>query len=113
MISISGSTVKIPNEFTPSRMDIVEAERNSKGTMTIEHIATKWKLTLKWNYLTQEEMSSIISAINPITFSVSFPAPTGGTVSGTFYKGDINTPMLSYTNGVAKWKDFSINLIEV
>ena len=76
--------------------------------MTIEHIATKWKLTLKWNYLTQEEMSSIISAINPITFSVSFPAPTGCS-KWHFYKGDINTPMLSYTNGAAK-KDFSINL---
>lgn len=114
MITINGVEVPIPNEFTAAQMDIVDAERNSKGTMFIEEIAQKWKLTIKWNYLNQQEMSKILGAMKPIKFKVTFPDPeTGNDTTAEFYKGDRVIPMEGYRNGKKTWKDFSINFIEV
>ena len=115
MITIGSTKVKNPSSLTVSLYDITEAERNAKGTMVIDLIARKYKLELTWSYLTQQELTEILNAIQTsITFKVSFTDPvTGNTISKTCYSGDRTAPMLSYSENSITWKDFKVNLIEV
>lgn len=114
MIKINGAKVKAPTGYTVNRMDITKAERNAKGTMFIELIAKKWKLEVDWKYLTQEEMTTIVNALEAkISFPVEFIDPkTGSKISATFYKGDRSYPMVNYIDNKPKWS-FKVNLIEV
>lgn len=115
MITINGVNMPTPSGYTEGIMDITNAERNSKGTMFIDRIATKVKLELEWSTLEQTEMTKVLNALEAsITFSVTYvDAKTGTNKTGTFYKGDRNIPMLDYIDGKARWKGFKVNLIEV
>lgn len=114
IISVGGFS-KSPSDFSVNIQDIVNAERDAEGTMHIDLIATKYKIECKWAYLTQDEMSNLLGALeSKITFSVSFLDPaTGGSKSITCYKGDRKIPIMIVKDGVASYKDFSLSLIEV
>lgn len=115
MIKINNVKIPTPSSYTPSIMDITKAERNAKGDMQIDLINTKYKLELSWNFLNQEDMSKVLGALeSKITFDVEFIDPKSGSPKTcTFYKGDRVMPMLDFKNGVARWKDFKVNLVEV
>lgn len=115
MITINNVAMPAPSGYTVGIMDIVNAERNSRGTMFIDLIATKVKLEVEWKILTQVEITKILGAIESnVTFSVTYLDPkTGTNKTSTFYKGDRNLPMQDYMNGKPRWKGFKINLIEV
>lgn len=114
MISIDSVQISTPSNFTAGVLDITKAERNANGTLIIEIIATKRKLELKYNYLSNSDLSTLFNAISPTTFTVDYPDPvTGAERSGTFYKGDRKSGMIIYESGVPKWKDITFNLIEV
>lgn len=114
MISINSVQISTPSEFSTGVLDITKSERNANGNMIIELIATKRKLELKYNYLSNADLSTLFTVISPITFTVAYPDPlTGAERSGTFYKGDRNSGMIIYENGVPKWKDITFNFIEV
>ena len=114
MIRINNVKLTSPTSYKPSIMDITNGERNSKGTMFLDHIATKWKLELSWNALTQEQMTSLLNALEGnVTFSVSFLDLYGHTQTRTFYKGDRKAGLMIIKNNKCIWQDFSVNLIEV
>jgi hypothetical protein len=115
MLSINNVEMPTPSGYSANIMDIVDAERDSKATMHIDFIAKKWKLEVTWSVLKQADMTKVLNALeNNTTFNVSFINPnTGSPTTAIFYKGDRSVTMLSFINGVAIWKDFKINLIEV
>ena len=114
MIKINGVEMPSPTGFIPMIMDITKAERNSQGKMFIELIATKYKLDVSWGVLTQEEITVLLTAIKPVSFTVTFLDPESGTDKTiTCYKGDRSIPLLTYVGGVAQWKDFKVNFIEL
>lgn len=114
MISVGGTPITTPSEFQADVMDISKAERNAEGTLIIERIATKRKLKMQWNVLTNSEISTLLSAIASSTFTVEYPDPvTGAARSGTFYVGDRSAPMIDYISSTPRWKDISFNFIEV
>jgi hypothetical protein len=113
LIKISGVVIPTPSDYQPGIMDISKAERNANGTMIIERVATKRKLELSWNYLSQQNLSLVLTAISPVFFTVEYIDPQlGGLKTGTFYAGDRNCPTVKYTNGVLEYKDVKFNLIE-
>lgn len=113
MIKINGVEIPTPSEFSVGIMDISKAERNARGTMIIERIATKRKLELAWKYLTKDELQQVLNAVSPVFFTVEYPDPQTGTHrSGTFYVGDRNAGALDYINGEIRWKDIKFNVIE-
>lgn len=114
MLKVNGVEMPTPSGMTPMVYDITEAERDSTGTMHIDLIATKYKLECTWSYLTQEDMSKILSAIKSITFSITFIDPESGsekTVS--VYKGDRSIPILRVIDGENTYKDFKVNFVEL
>ncbi|MBD0381281.1 DUF6711 family protein [Paenibacillus sedimenti] len=109
-----GTTEVSPSSLTVSVMDISKAERNALGTMIIERITTKRKLELSWSYLTAAQLQAIMGALSPVTFSVTYTDPvTNTSKTGTFYAGDRNVGMVDFQNGVPRYKEMRVSLVEV
>lgn len=113
MIKIDGVDIPTPSDYLVGIMDISKAERNAAGTMVIDRVATKRKLELKWNYLTKENLSALLRALEPVFFTVEYLDPQDNEVkTGTFYAGDRRAGALDYRNGNIRYKDISVNLVE-
>lgn len=113
MIKINGVELPTPSDYSIGIQDISKAERNARGTMIIERIATKRKLELSWNFLSKENLSKVLGVVSPVFFSVEYIDPqSGGKRTGTFYVGDRSCGMLSYLNGIPRYKDIKFNLVE-
>jgi hypothetical protein len=113
MIEINNIKIPTPSAFKVGIMDISKAERNAKGEMLIDRIATKRKLDLSWSYLEADELSRLLQLINNVYFFVRYPDPmTGNIVIKTFYVGDRNVGMYAYNKGQPRWNDISFNFIE-
>lgn len=113
LISVRGVVLPTPTEYDVGIMDLSKAERNVKGQMIIERIATKRKIEVGWSYLTGSQYSQILNLVDPVFFSVTYFDPkSNGMVTGTFYSGDRVAPMMRFQNGVANWKDVKFSLIE-
>jgi hypothetical protein len=113
MISVNGTAIKSPSEFTVGIMDISESSRSANTNMNLEIKGTKRKLELKYSYMTNAEISALMTAISSTFFSVTYPDPeTGADRTATFYKGDRKSAVLDIKSGVVRWKDFTVNWIE-
>ncbi|WP_142414385.1 DUF6711 family protein [Hathewaya massiliensis] len=113
MISINGVELPAPTDFQVGIMDISKAERNARGSMIIERIATKRKLELALKNLSKEEVSKILKLVSPVFFNVTYVDPQdNSTRTGVFYCGDRNIGMLGFINGQIYYKDVKFNLIE-
>ncbi len=113
MIKINGVQLPTPKDYGVGIQDISKAERNANGTMIIERIATKRKLEVAWEYLSQEDLSRVLSLVSPVFFTVEYIDPLEGrTKIGTFYAGDRVPKAMDYRNGKVRWKDFKLSLIE-
>ena len=112
-VSINGVGLPAPSEFQVSIMDISKANRNAKGSMIIERIATKHKLAFTYTYITRTDLDFILNLIAPTFYNVSYLNPqTNKTRTASFYCGDRDVGMIDYINGVARYRDFTFNLIE-
>ena len=94
-------------------MDLTKAERNARGTLILERIATKRKIELSWNYLDKDKLSQLLNLVSPVFFQVEYIDPQDNRrKTGTFYAGDRKVGALDYRNGVIRYKDIKFNIIE-
>jgi hypothetical protein len=113
MIEINNIKIPTPSSFKVGIEDISNAERNAKGDLLIDRIATKRKIELGWKTLKPDELSKVLQLVDKTTFFVRYPDPmTGGLVTKVFYCGPKSVPIYSYVNGIAEWTNISFNLIE-
>ena len=113
MITIGGVSIPTPSTYSISIQDLSKAERNANGSMIIERIATKRKLEMSWNYLSSSDLSSLLSKVAPVFFTVTYPDSVDGTTrSGTFYCGDRSSEAIDYISGTIRYKNVKFNLIE-
>jgi hypothetical protein len=113
VLKINGVTMPAPSALNVGIMDISKAERNAAGSMVIERIATKRKLELTWGFLTKTELQTLLNAVSPVFFSVTYHDPqTGSERTGIFYCGDRNIEMIDIKNGEIRWRNVKFNLIE-
>ena len=113
LIKINGVELPAPTDFQVGIMDISKAERNARGTMIIERIATKRKIELSWKYLSKENLSKVFNLVSPVFFTVTYIDPQDNNIrTETFYCGDRNAGALDFRNGNIRYKDVKFNLIE-
>ncbi len=113
LIEIGGVDLPTPSDYSVGIMDLSKAERNARGTMIIERIATKRKLDISYSYLTREQLSQVLNAVSPVFFNVRYLDPqTNNYRTGSFYCGDRNVGMLDFQNGIPRYKDIKFDLIE-
>lgn len=110
---INGVTVVTPKSMQITISDIDgETGRNANGTMIRDRITTKRKLDCEWGMLTQNEISQLLNAVNPVFFTVSYLDPQRGRSTGTFYVGDRSSPVYTLTNQFKPWSGLKMNFIE-
>jgi hypothetical protein len=113
LISIGGVALPTPSEVTVGVFDISKAERNANGTMLIERITTKKKISCTYTFVTREQLSIILKLVEPVFWDATYIDPvTNTTVTGSFYCGDRNLGYVDFINNVPRYKDLSFELIE-
>lgn len=113
MLKVNGVALPTPSDYIVGIQDLSKAERNAKGMMIIERIATKRKLELAWKHLSKTELQQVLTAVSPVFFTVSYLDPqTNAQKTGTFYSGDRTVGALDYVDGQIRWKDIKFNLVE-
>lgn len=113
LIKVGAVNLPTPSEFGVGIMDLSKAERNAKGVLQIERIATKRKIELQWEYLSRTDLQTVLTAVSPTLFTVEYMDPlTNATRTGTFYCGDRSTGMIDFVNSVPRYKGVKFNLIE-
>jgi hypothetical protein len=113
LITANGVVLPTPSDFQVGIMDLSKSERNAAGTMIIERIATKRKISLTWSYLSAADLSTILTAVSPVFYDVTYMDPqTNGLRTGSFYCGDRSLGMISFINGVPQYKETKFELIE-
>ena len=113
MITINGTSIKHPKSFSVDISDLDgESYRNAAGELIRDRIAVKRKLNCEWGPLSQAEISTILTTVTDVFFTVSYPDPITGTTSATFYVGDRSVPMYRNINGVILWEGLKMNFVQ-
>lgn len=113
LLTIGGVDMPTPTELGIGVMDLSKAERNAKGYLILERIATKQKLTVTYSFITAEDLSTLLKAIAPTSFSVKYVDPISNSYKTyQMYSGDRNMGMIDFIGGVARYKDFTFDLVE-
>lgn len=116
VIKINGVAIKDPSElmFTLQDFDSETSQRNANGQMNRDRIcANKRKLQLSFPLLSNSEISTILQAITPVFFNVTFLDPlTGREATVEMYVGDRSGSVYKIVDGEAKWEGLSFSLIE-
>jgi hypothetical protein len=113
LLIIGGETMPSPSDMDFGIYDISKAERNAKGKMIIERIATKKKIGISYNFITRGNLQTILNAVKPAYFNVTYIDPlTNTTVTGSFYCGDRSLGYVDYLNNVPRYKELKFDLIE-
>jgi hypothetical protein len=111
VIKINGTTIEAPSTYQVNIEDISKADRNANGFMIIERIATKRKIEMSWNYLTQSRLSVLMQAVSQVFFTVEYIDPQDGAAkTGSFYSGGRSAGAIDYKNGEVRWKDIKVRL---
>lgn len=114
LLNIGGVDMPAPTELTISVNDISKADRNANGTMVLERIATKQKLQLKWSYISDVDLKTVLNAISPTMYQVTYTNPlTNTSQSKQMYCGDRTAGVMYVSSGVVHYKDFGFDLIEI
>ena len=114
IIKVGALDLPAPSDMLVGIQDLVDAARNAKGNMMIEFINTKAKISLQWKYLSQTQLSSVLTAIRRPGFSVTYTDPeTNATRTATFYVSDRNTGIMDVQGGVIRYQDVKFDFIEM
>ena len=115
MLKINGTSFDQFTDYKVSYPKITKGERDSTGLLHLDLIARKKKLQLKWGVLTQEEASALLNKFDELlNFKCTFFNPrTGKDDTIDAYCNDPTISLLLYQDGVAYYKDFELNIIEL
>ena len=115
LLIVNGVTITDPTSYSVSIQDIVEAIRNGNGTLITDRKATKRKIEVSWLYLTNSQISTILTALNIFQFAVTYHDPeTNGVQTRNFYVSDRKQGTFKIKDGViVGWTGCSFSLIEI
>ena len=114
LLTIGGVAMPTPTELTVNVMDLSKADRNANGSMVLERIATKQKLQCKWAYITDYDLSKVLTAIKGTTYYVTYIDPiTNSWTTKNMYCGDRSAGYISYQNNKVYYQAFSVDFIEI
>ena len=115
LLTIGGVPQTTPKEMKVGISDIDgETTRNANGDLIRDRIGTKRKLELEFPPLTQSKISTLLNAVSPVFFSVTFQDPQSGMITKTMYVGDRTAPVYRYSTDAQKmlWEGLSMNFVE-
>lgn len=112
---INGKTIKAPTELSWSQEILDKAERTVDGTMVVDVIGTKRKVTVSWEYLSKEDMSTLTEGVKSDKFcEITFhDSSTGELVTMTARSEGLNyQPHYNWAKSKLMWKSVSVSFSE-
>lgn len=114
LIKVNGVAITTPSSYTPYpnlREDSIE---NTLGDLIRKIISSRWKLEMKWDYLTKEQYAQLTNIKFLKSFKCEFPNTKGVKVTKTMYAGDIKGEAnIADSNGIIRdWVNVSLNFIQ-
>lgn len=113
MLKINGVTVKTPSSLVVSIRNVgSRVDINAAGNAVMDRTGRKRRLDLRWRYLTDTEMSAIVTNAADAFFSVTYYDPEG-TKTLTCYVEHFEFGMQRYSGATAVgWEDARLELAE-
>lgn len=89
--------------------------RNQSGTMFRDRVAIKRSVHCEWGPLNKDEMSTLLRAMSPISFQLTYPDPQEGALKTiTAYVGNRPVPVLVPLSGNDwMWGGLSVDFTEM
>ena len=118
LLKINTVDLPAPTVLQPGIQDLDSEDgtgRNQAGTMFRDRIAVKRAVHCEWGVLTRSEMSALLQAMSPPSFSLTYPDPQTGTLETiTAYVGN-RVPaicaVISDTDWM--WTGLSVDFVEM
>lgn len=122
VITIGSTVLPTPQKMTVKLQDIDAATttRTADGSMHRDRVVggatAKRKLELEWPAMETDKLTTILEAIGPVFFEVTYMDPyTAAMRTAEFYAGDREAPVLiaadRYGHGYL-WEKLKVDLIE-
>jgi hypothetical protein len=107
-LAIDGQEIAhYPSEFKCTIMDLDNAEttkRTADGQLTRERIAVKRQIELRFNAMTWDKLSAILTALKPKFVQITYPDPESGQQeTRTFYVSDRESAIAIERGGTYYW----------
>jgi hypothetical protein len=117
VLQIASTDITNPQSLQVDIQDIdgESTGRNQLGQLVRDRVAVKRKVSCKWGPLTDTQISTLLSAVSAVSFSLTYPDPmTGASRTGTFYVGDRSSPAYrKNSDNTILWESLSMNFVEV
>jgi hypothetical protein len=98
LLKIENVALPTPTAIQPTIQDLDSEDgtgRNQAGTMFRDRVAVKRSVHCEWGPLTKAEMSALLRAMSPVSFSLTYPDPMEGAIKTiTAYVGNRPVPVL-------------------
>lgn len=115
VIIADGTSLPTPSEYAAYPTLREQSTENALGDLIRKIISSRWKIEMKWDVITPEQMNYITQLKFKKEFYCKFPATDGRLITKKMYVGDIKPSARKIdpsTKLVTEWKDFSCNFIQ-
>lgn len=111
---IAGVRVADPSSIKSGEFDVSNMERMADATMTGDIIATKRRVDVTWDKISDSDLDLILRTIRDHKpfFPIRCPAPGVADETMIVYVGDRNYGSWRTIKGVRYWQDIAIAFIE-
>lgn len=112
---INSKLIKSPTSISLSYENLDKSERTMDGTMVVDIIGKKRKVSVSWEYLSKEDMAMLSTEIKASAFStITFvDNQTGGSITIAAKASDLDySPHYDWVNSKIMWKSVNISFIE-
>lgn len=119
VFKINGNVIPTPSDFVIEFQPIVDAERLENGDMKIAGIAGKFKGVLTYNFITEDDLNTILGytwdvfmSTKNITQSFTFPMPKGAKTIKSYFS-PFNVKITPQTLNAGGYEGMQISFIEL
>ena len=118
LLKINSTDLPAPTVLQPGIQDLDSEDgtgRNQSGTMFRDRIAVKRKVHCEWGILSRDEMATLLEAMSPASFKLTYPDPQAGILKKIdAYVGDRNPAMCSAISDTDwMWTGLSVDFVEM
>lgn len=111
----SKTLTKNPSDVEQSKFRIEKTDRTINGTMIVDLVAIKDKVTFTWGYLTNTDLKKLIDELKTSTFvTVEYADPESQSLKSLIAcSGDISyKPHYNGRLQAVEWKDIKVTFTE-
>jgi len=105
-----------PTDIEQSKFRIEKSDRTIDGTLVVDIIATKNKVTFAWNHMSDSDLKKLLQEINASTFvTVEYADPDAGVGLKSLVgeSGDLSyKPHYNTQSQRVEWKDVKVSFTE-